>query len=31
LQRGERLLDALALFFGDQAREHLAEVRVLGA
>src|SRR5689334_7753148 len=31
LQRGERLLDALALLFGDQAGQHLAELRVLGA
>jgi hypothetical protein len=31
LQRRKRLLDALALLFGDQARQHLAEVRVLGA
>jgi hypothetical protein len=31
LQRHERLLDVLALLFSDQARRHLAEVRVLGA
>jgi hypothetical protein len=31
LQRRQCLLDALALFFGDQAGQHLAEVWVLGA
>src|SRR5262249_53482308 len=31
LQRRERLLDALALLFRDQARQHLAEVRVMDA
>jgi hypothetical protein len=31
MQRRERLLDALALLFSDQARQHLAQVRVLGA
>jgi hypothetical protein len=31
LQRGERGLDALALAFSDQARQHLPELRVLGA
>jgi hypothetical protein len=31
LQRGECLLDTLALFFSDHAGQHLAEVRVLGA
>src|SRR4029079_1026446 len=31
LQRGERRLDAPSLLLGDQAREHLAEVRMLGA
>jgi hypothetical protein len=31
MQGGERQPDALALAFGDQAGQHLAEVRVLGA
>ena len=31
LQRRECLLDALALFFSDQAGQHLAELRMLGA
>jgi hypothetical protein len=31
LERDERRLDALALVFGDQAGQHLAEMRVLGA
>ena len=31
LECGERRLNALALVFGDQARKHLPEVRVLGA
>ena len=31
MERGERGLNALSVLFGDQARQHLAEVRVLGA
>src|SRR5882757_4132120 len=31
LERGERRLDAPALVFADQAGQHLAELRVLGA
>jgi hypothetical protein len=31
LQRHERLLDVLAMLLSDQARQHLAKVRVLGA
>jgi len=31
LERGERRLDALTLLFVDEARQHLDELRVLGA
>jgi hypothetical protein len=31
LERGECRLNALAVLFSDQAGQHLAEVRVLGA
>ena len=31
MERGERGLNALALFFGDKAGQHLPELRVLSA